>query len=286
MANAAEVASHRVRPAAVGGDPVAVGHAHARGGAVPAEHHVARGVDRAEVGQRAIGGLERAQVGELQLLLDVDQPAVAEALEGEHVDAARAQQLHIATRRRRCPSRPGCRSGSRRGVPSRARERSSTSARRALAAAARCERPTSARSSAASDQPGRLAVGPEPKQGFAGRRVGRMGSRLLTATEIATLQCSIGFRRRTLMARKSCGQHWSEWGRQLPRCRAYRHRSTDASPARQQLPRRSNRARRCGGHLPRSPRPRRVGPMQMTLGCSSRAAHRSGAAVAARGRAL
>ena len=41
MAKAAEVASQRVRPGAVVRDPVAIGHPHARGGAVPAEHHVA-----------------------------------------------------------------------------------------------------------------------------------------------------------------------------------------------------------------------------------------------------
>ena len=73
-------------------DPVAVGHPHTRGGAVPAEHHVAARIDLGEVGQLAVGRDQRAHVGELELLLDVDQPPVAEALESYHVDAARAQQ--------------------------------------------------------------------------------------------------------------------------------------------------------------------------------------------------
>jgi len=37
-------------PRAVGRDPVAVDDAHARGGAVPGEHHVARPVDPGEIG--------------------------------------------------------------------------------------------------------------------------------------------------------------------------------------------------------------------------------------------
>ena len=76
---------------AVGGDPVAVRHAHARGGAVPGEQHVAAEIDLGEIGQLAVLGLEDAQVGELELLGDVRHPALAEALPGQRIDAALAQ---------------------------------------------------------------------------------------------------------------------------------------------------------------------------------------------------
>src|SRR5688572_11191943 len=51
-----------------------------------------------------------------------------------------------------------------------------TSARRALAGAARCERPRRVESRAPRDQPGRLVVGPDPKRGFPGRSDGFMRS--------------------------------------------------------------------------------------------------------------
>jgi hypothetical protein len=57
-------------------------------------------------------------------------------------------------------------------MPRIARERSTTSTSRAKPTPERCERPTSAASSAAGDHPGRFAQGPEEKQGLAGRRVG------------------------------------------------------------------------------------------------------------------
>ena len=47
-----------------------------------------------------------------------------------------------------------------------------TSASRAKPAFERCERPSKALERAAGDQPGRLAHGPDEKQGLAGRRVG------------------------------------------------------------------------------------------------------------------
>src|SRR4051812_14409140 len=59
------------------------------------------------------------------------------------------------------------------GIPSSARERSITSSRRALGPEARWLRASIAPSSAASDQPGRLAQGPEEKFGLWGRRRGR-----------------------------------------------------------------------------------------------------------------
>src|SRR6516162_7464088 len=60
------------------------------------------------------------------------------------------------------------------GMPRIARERSTTSTRRARPAAERCERPDRAPSSTAGDHPGRLAQGPEEKHGLAGRRFGFM----------------------------------------------------------------------------------------------------------------
>jgi hypothetical protein len=56
------------------------------------------------------------------------------------------------------------------GIPRIARERSITSARRAFGSFARWLRPSSAPCSEASDQPGRLAQGPEEKLGQAGRK--------------------------------------------------------------------------------------------------------------------
>src|SRR5882724_9588188 len=58
-------------------------------------------------------------------------------------------------------------------MPSTARLSSIASASLALPSLARCERPRQARSSAASDQPGRFAQGPEEKWGMRGRRLGR-----------------------------------------------------------------------------------------------------------------
>src|SRR5260370_41065787 len=53
-----------------------------------------------------------------------------------------------------------------------ARERSITSFSLALPAFERCERPRQASPSASSDHPGRLAQGPDEKQGLAGRAGG------------------------------------------------------------------------------------------------------------------
>ena len=77
---------------AVGRDPVAVRHAHARGGAVPGEDHVVVEIDRGEIGQLAIAARDLARVLQLQLLDHVGDPALAEAFPGQHVDAAGAQQ--------------------------------------------------------------------------------------------------------------------------------------------------------------------------------------------------
>ncbi len=77
---------------AVGRDPVAVRHAHARRGAVPGEDHVAVEVDLGQVRQIAVASLELADIGELQLLDHIGDPAGAEAFPGNHVDAALAEQ--------------------------------------------------------------------------------------------------------------------------------------------------------------------------------------------------
>ncbi len=45
-----------------------------------------------EIGQPAVGRGQHARIGELELLHDVGCPALGEALEGQHVDAARAEQ--------------------------------------------------------------------------------------------------------------------------------------------------------------------------------------------------
>ena len=82
----------RAEAGAILGYPAPVGHAHTGCRAVPAEHGVARRVDRRQVGQLAIGRDQRAGVAQPQLLLDVDQPAVAEALERQHVHAPCPEQ--------------------------------------------------------------------------------------------------------------------------------------------------------------------------------------------------
>ena len=63
-----------------------------------------------------------------------------------------------------------------------------TSASRAFAAPERCDRPTGARASAAADQPGRFAHGPEEKHGFAGRTLGFFKAAMVEAM----LRCKIG----------------------------------------------------------------------------------------------
>ena len=70
------------QPGAVVGDPVAIGHAHARGRAVPGEDHIAGRIDRGEVGQRAIRRLEHRGI-ELELFDRIGHPAFAEAFPSE-----------------------------------------------------------------------------------------------------------------------------------------------------------------------------------------------------------
>ncbi len=73
---------------AVRGNPIAVGHAHARRGAVPGEKHVAAEIDLGQVGQLAVIRLDGAQVFQLELLGGIRHPALAETFPGQHVDAA------------------------------------------------------------------------------------------------------------------------------------------------------------------------------------------------------
>ena len=75
---------------AVGGDPVAIGHFHAAGGAVPQKDHVAVPAGL-QLGKLAIGRL--AHLGlEFQLLDRVGDPVFAETFPGKDIDLARAQQ--------------------------------------------------------------------------------------------------------------------------------------------------------------------------------------------------
>ena len=82
---------------AVRGDPIAVRHAHARRGAVPQEDDVvAWGPSVFQIGQLAIAGFDDARVFQLQLLDDVGDPILAEALPGEHVDGRGPSSDHSA----------------------------------------------------------------------------------------------------------------------------------------------------------------------------------------------
>ena len=71
-------------------DPIAVGHADARCGAIPGEDDVPREVDSRKVGQRTVIGFKNAHILELQVFDNVRDPALAEAFPGENIDAAEA----------------------------------------------------------------------------------------------------------------------------------------------------------------------------------------------------
>ena len=53
------------QPLAVGGNPVAIRHAHAGGGAVPGEDHVIVEIDRGQIDDVAIAGFENPRILEL-----------------------------------------------------------------------------------------------------------------------------------------------------------------------------------------------------------------------------
>jgi hypothetical protein len=84
------VADRQARP--VCRNPGAVGNANARRRAVPGEHDIVVEIDRGEIRQIAVGGLEGANVLELEFLENIRDPAFAEAFPRENVDAARAEQ--------------------------------------------------------------------------------------------------------------------------------------------------------------------------------------------------
>ncbi len=73
-------------------DPVGVGHAHARGGAVPGEDDVGVGIDLGEIGDLAITRVKLGDVLELQFLDDVGDPAFAEGFPGDGGDGLRSEQ--------------------------------------------------------------------------------------------------------------------------------------------------------------------------------------------------
>ena len=124
-ANAAEVASAMVSPSRSSAIQSPSGTRTPRGGAVPGEHHVARPIDRGEVGQLAIIGAITVGV-ELQLLDRVGHPAFAEALPGEHGHRPRRRASSTSPfRTRRCRRRGRCRCGGlRAGAADRASGRS------------------------------------------------------------------------------------------------------------------------------------------------------------------
>ncbi len=76
---------------AVVGDEVGVGHARAGRGAVPGEHQVGVRADPRQVRQLAEGGGQRLGLRQLQLLDDVGDPVLGEALPGGHLHGALAQ---------------------------------------------------------------------------------------------------------------------------------------------------------------------------------------------------
>src|SRR5690606_30289143 len=76
---------------AIGGNPVVVWHTHARGRAIRGEKYVATEIDLPEVRQLTIRRLDDTDIGELELFGHVGDPALAEALPGERVDATSAK---------------------------------------------------------------------------------------------------------------------------------------------------------------------------------------------------
>ena len=73
-------------------DPVAIGNAHAGGGAVPGEHHVAVEIELGKIGQLAVGALEKARTSLSLIARPIGDPIAAKRFPGEHIDAARAEK--------------------------------------------------------------------------------------------------------------------------------------------------------------------------------------------------
>ena len=72
---------------AISRDEVGIRNAHARRGAVPGKDDVTVEIDGGEIRQEAVIGVELADIGKLQLLHHIGDPAGAKAFPGEHVDA-------------------------------------------------------------------------------------------------------------------------------------------------------------------------------------------------------
>ena len=76
---------------AVVGNPVAIGNAHARGGAIPGKHDIVVEIDRSEIDDLAIiGGFDVCV--DLELFHDIRDPTRAKAFPGQHLDLALAQK--------------------------------------------------------------------------------------------------------------------------------------------------------------------------------------------------
>ena len=91
-AKAAEVASQMVRPSRSAGIQSAFGTRTPEVVPFQVKTTSRREIDLLQVGEQAVVGLDGAGVGELELLHHVGHPAEAEALPGEHVDLAGAEQ--------------------------------------------------------------------------------------------------------------------------------------------------------------------------------------------------
>ena len=76
---------------AICGDHIGIRQPHARGGAVPGEHHILIEIDGLEIDDLAIGGFFHGGV-ELELLDHIGDPALAKAFPGQHFHRAGAQE--------------------------------------------------------------------------------------------------------------------------------------------------------------------------------------------------
>ncbi len=73
-------------------DPVAIRHPDAGCRSVPGKHHVVRRVGLPQIGQFTIFGVKRARIRDLQVLLDVHRPTLAEGLPGKNIDRPGTEQ--------------------------------------------------------------------------------------------------------------------------------------------------------------------------------------------------
>ena len=194
-----------VRPFRVALDPVGIGHANARRGAVPREHDVAVEIDLGEIGELAIGRDHGPHIVELQLVDDVGHPVLAESVPGEHVDAARASEqrpecdLHRARVGGEDDADPIA--GWQLQQLARLDKRKLEPRPRVLGPMVAAEQgaPESAK-----DQPGCLVQGPDEKRGLAGCRLGLDG-RIMWARKRELVSAAHTFSRPMRQARGSRG---------------------------------------------------------------------------------